>query len=100
MHRVEYTDAAESVWDDLRATRWRPPPPASQDLDRQQTYVAALEQAEQLFRAAANVGAAARPLPLFYGLSQAGRANRRCGDEAQGRSVFAEDSRYPVPLEY
>lgn len=34
----------------------------------------ALEQAEQLFTAAAATGPAARPLPLFYGLSQAGRA--------------------------
>jgi hypothetical protein len=37
-------------------------------------FQAALEQAEQLMRAAAEVGAAARPLPLFYSLSQAGRA--------------------------
>ncbi len=34
----------------------------------------ALEQAEQLFKAASAVGPSARPLPLFYGLSQAGRA--------------------------
>jgi hypothetical protein len=37
-------------------------------------FVAALEQAEQLMTAAAAVGPAARPLPLFYSLSQAGRA--------------------------
>jgi len=37
-------------------------------------FVAALEQAEQLVHAAADVGAAARPLPLFYAVSQAGRA--------------------------
>jgi hypothetical protein len=73
VHRVD-NKGAESVWDALRATRWRPPASASRDLDRQQTYVAALEQAEQLFRAAAGVGVAARPLLLFYGLSQAGRA--------------------------
>jgi hypothetical protein len=37
-------------------------------------FVAALEQAEQLMRAAADVGPAARPVPLFYSLGQAGRA--------------------------
>jgi hypothetical protein len=36
--------------------------------------VFALEQAEQMFRAAATVGVATRPLQVFYGLSQAGRA--------------------------
>lgn len=35
---------------------------------------AALEQAEELSRAAADIGPAARPLLLFYALSQAGRA--------------------------
>ena len=34
----------------------------------------ALEQAEQMFHAAATVGVATRPLQVFYGLSQAGRA--------------------------
>jgi hypothetical protein len=33
-----------------------------------------MEQFEELMRAAEQVGAAARPLPLFYALSQAGRA--------------------------
>jgi hypothetical protein len=37
-------------------------------------FGAALEQAEQLFSAASSVTAAASPLLLFYGLSQAGRA--------------------------
>lgn len=37
-------------------------------------FVAALEQSEQLMRAAADVGPAARPLPLSYAVSQAGRA--------------------------
>jgi len=41
---------------------------------RAATFSAALEQAEQLMEAAARVGPAARPLPLFYALSQAGRA--------------------------
>jgi len=38
------------------------------------TYTAALEQAEELFGAAQQLGPATRALPLFYGLSQAGRA--------------------------
>jgi hypothetical protein len=37
-------------------------------------YRAALEQFEELIKAAASVGYPARPLPLFYALSQAGRA--------------------------
>jgi hypothetical protein len=37
-------------------------------------FLAALEQSEQLMRAAEEVGYAARPLALFYSLSQAGRA--------------------------
>jgi hypothetical protein len=36
--------------------------------------VFALEQAEQMFRAAVSVGPATRPLLVFYGLNQAGRA--------------------------
>ncbi|GLY43018.1 hypothetical protein Amsp01_090410 [Amycolatopsis sp. NBRC 101858] len=69
-----HSDSVATVWDALRATRWSPPGSASSDQARRGTYVSALEQAEQLFRAAAGVGTAARPLLAFYGLSQAGRA--------------------------
>ncbi|KWT61853.1 hypothetical protein ADL21_11245 [Streptomyces albus subsp. albus] len=62
------------TWGQLRSTRWSPPPAAASDQPRRKTYVSALEQAEQLFRASAAVGPATRPLLLFYGLSQAGRA--------------------------
>ena len=41
---------------------------------RREVFSAALEQAEQLFEAAETVGDASRPILLFYGLSQAGRA--------------------------
>lgn len=41
---------------------------------RKETFNAALEQAEQLFRAAGAVGTEARPILAFYGLSQVGRA--------------------------
>jgi hypothetical protein len=62
------------VWAKLRATRYEPPGRASGSSDRRETYVFALEQAEQMFRAAQSVGTAARPILVFYGLSQAGRA--------------------------
>ncbi|WP_328442849.1 YaaC family protein [Amycolatopsis sp. NBC_00438] len=64
----------ETAWDELRETRWHPPGAASTDRVRAATYVSALEQAEQMFRAAAVVGTSTRPLQVFYGLSQAGRA--------------------------
>ncbi|MBE8515979.1 hypothetical protein ILP97_00280 [Amycolatopsis sp. H6(2020)] len=60
------------VWAALRATRAEPP--AGIKADRRKTYVAALEQAQQMFTAAATIGVATRPLLLFYGLSQGGRA--------------------------
>jgi hypothetical protein len=41
---------------------------------RKRTFWAALEQFEDLLDAAGTVGPASRPLPLFYALSQAGRA--------------------------
>ncbi len=60
-------------WQLLRAVRSAPPRHAAEG-DRQATLNAALEQSEELFAAAAGVGSATRPLLLFYGLSQAGRA--------------------------
>ncbi|WP_433330038.1 YaaC family protein [Spirillospora sp. CA-294931] len=68
------TAAAEPTWERIRATRWRAPAPAAADPDRRRAYGAALEQAEQLFRAAHDVGTETQPLLIFYGLSQAGRA--------------------------
>jgi hypothetical protein len=62
-----------TVWQHLRALRHAPPGHAHSG-DRRKTFGSALEQAEQLFEAAATVGYAARPILLFYGLSQAGRA--------------------------
>ncbi|MGW0603904.1 YaaC family protein [Streptomyces sp. NPDC002640] len=53
--------------------RHRPPGAAGQG-ERRAVFGAALEQAEQLFNAAKGVGYASRPLLLFYGISQAGRA--------------------------
>ena len=47
---------------------------AERDEARRQVFQSALAQAEELWDAAAVVGAASRPLPLFYCVSQAGRA--------------------------
>lgn len=58
----------------LRGSRAKPPHRAGADHHRRGIYGASLEQFEQLLRAAEAVGPAARPLPLFYALSQAGRA--------------------------
>lgn len=44
------------------------------DTHRSLVFQTALEQAQQQFTAAASVGYESRPLNLFYGLSQAGRA--------------------------
>jgi hypothetical protein len=63
-----------SSWQSIRLLRARPPQRVRGDDERLAVFVAALEQAEQLMRAAEAVGPAARPLPLFYSLSQAGRA--------------------------
>lgn len=57
----------------LRSLRSQRPPLARKG-SRAQAYGAGLEQAEQLWRASQNVGPEARPLLLFYGLTQAGRA--------------------------
>ncbi|MDN5795456.1 MAG: YaaC family protein [Intrasporangium sp.] len=72
-----YADAGEvppeRSWSALRALRSGPPGLAGSE-DRRQVFSSALEQAEQLFGAAASVGVATKPLLAFYGLSQAGRA--------------------------
>ncbi len=60
-------------WRLLRSLRAVPPGRAAKG-ERRETFGAALEQAEQLFVAAGQVGVQARPLLVFYGLSQAGRA--------------------------
>ena len=66
----------------------------------------ALEQAEQMFRAAAGTGVATRPLLVFYGLSQAGRAIAAAaaaagpdGWELDGHGIqcIAQTLRGPLP---
>jgi hypothetical protein len=56
----------------IRATRANPPGLARGE--RAATYGAALAQFDELMTAARASGPASRPLPLFYALSQAGRA--------------------------
>jgi hypothetical protein len=59
-------------WRRVRSLRAQPPIGVLDD--RRLLFAAALEQAEQQFLAAAAIGVQSRPLNLFYGLSQAGRA--------------------------
>jgi hypothetical protein len=58
----------------IRASRARPPERARAPGDRREAYGSALAQFEELLSAAEVVGPASTPLPLFYALSQAGRA--------------------------
>jgi hypothetical protein len=58
----------------IRATRASPPGHARGDDERRRVYGAALAQFDELIAASTAVGPASRPLPLFYALSQAGRA--------------------------
>lgn len=71
------TTPRDVAWRMIRSLRHDPPGYASSGV-RARIFDAALEQAEQLFRAAESVGPQARPLLLFYGLSQAGRAICAC----------------------
>lgn len=65
---------SDTSWQSIRALRAAPTGLAAADPDRRATFVASLRQAEELAEAARVAGYAARPLPLFYCLSQAGRA--------------------------
>jgi hypothetical protein len=51
-----------------------PPGAAGGNSERTAVFQSALEQAEQLAKAASEVGYAARPLLLYYALNQAARA--------------------------
>jgi hypothetical protein len=59
---------------EIRRTRAQAPGDAARDEPRRRTYVAALAQFEALYKAAQMVDVSVAPLPLFYALSQAGRA--------------------------
>lgn len=63
----------ERAWAMLRRLRAHPPGRASKG-ERKETFNAAMEQAEEFFRSATLAGPAVRPILIFYGLSQTGRA--------------------------
>lgn len=52
----------------------RSAPPSHMPTSRRELFSSALEQAEQQFRAAESIGIESRPLNIYYGLAQAGRA--------------------------
>jgi hypothetical protein len=58
----------------LRATRASPPGLVPSDDTRRAIFAAAIQQAEDLFAAAGAIGPFGRPIPLYYAMSQAGRA--------------------------
>lgn len=64
----------EEIWRDLRGLRSGIQGPSSTDSQRRAVFVASLEQAQQFVEAAIHAGPATRPVQLFYGLSQFGRA--------------------------
>jgi hypothetical protein len=82
--RANLPDAAHHVaviihdfggpWNQLRMLRADPPTAVRKLNDRRKTFAAGLEQGEQLWKAAESMAAEARPIVLFYGLSQVGRA--------------------------
>jgi hypothetical protein len=73
VHDVPVDVREETVWWQLRELRATPPGLASQS-DRHAVFVASMQQFEELWLAAAKSGVFSRPLPLYYALSQAGRA--------------------------
>jgi hypothetical protein len=64
----------DAIWRNVRALRAEPPSLATTNAGRRKVFGAALQQAEELHRASAHCGFSSRPLPLFYSLSQGGRA--------------------------
>ena len=76
---------ADRYWRRLRGLRANPPRLASKSNERRDVFNAALEQAEQLTRSASNLGSEARPINLFYGLSQGTRAIAAALEPEDGR---------------
>lgn len=70
---VRYRQTVDDAWRSLRSLRHDPPPHADRG-GRKALFAAALEQSEQLFRAADGVGYETKPILLYYGLNQASRA--------------------------
>lgn len=72
----------QESWRTIRTIRSSPPRNLTPVLrgDRKKVFHMALEQAQELYEAASKVGYETRPLLLFYGLSQAGRAIASASD--------------------
>lgn len=85
-----------TVWRHIRALRFQPPGRADKG-DRKRVFGSALEQAEQLFTAAEAVDYASRPILLFYGLSQAGRAVAAASTAADNNSFRLTGHGIEVP---
>src|SRR4051794_15647421 len=58
----------------IQALRARPPGLAAVHKERRRVFGAALEQFEELWKAAGAVGPSVSPIPLYYALSQGSRA--------------------------
>jgi len=85
----------------IRLTLSDPPGRAQGDEDRRKVYVASVLVFLELLEAARDVDYLARPLPLFYALSQAGRAIVAAhGDQAQvrGHGIAEHAVAEPVTL--
>ena len=84
---------ASEAWRDIRSIRAEPTGPLRATLHesapRGEEFHMALEQSQQQFAAAQHIGYESRPLNLFYGLCQAGRA-LAAGSQNLGPSVCQE----------
>ncbi|MFE4951058.1 YaaC family protein [Leifsonia sp. NPDC056665] len=81
---------ADESWRMIRTIRAEPSGGINETLEvsaaRRRDFQMALEQAQQQYIAAAQVGYESRPLNLFYGLSQAGRAIAAASPKLGGRT--------------
>ena len=85
------------LWHLLRMSRSRPPGLGENDDRRGDLYRASLQQFEELLNAAASIGPAASPLPLYYALNQAGRAILAVR-ETDDTKVFARNEHHGLTL--
>lgn len=81
---------ADESWRMIRTIRAEPAGAIKETINssaaRRRDFQMALEQAQQQYSAAAQIGYESRPLNLFYGLSQAGRAIAAASPRLGGRT--------------